>query len=180
RIHDLKTGQIVKVLTPPTTLPVFNSVEALSFSPDGTHLASGSLDGSVRLWNIRSKFQEAILGFHMPAGDPNADPRTNSAIVYDLQFSRDGHHLISCGRDGSLKLWNVDQRSLQATLLQDEEPLRAVAFSPDGSYIVCGGDSRTVYLLSAATGQVINKRLLQEEHPIYRLSFGPDSHTLLT
>ena len=68
-------------------------VKALAFSPDGKHLVSGSMDYSIRVWDIEIGMEHTILSGH--AGEVNA-----------LAFSADGTTLISGSIDGTILLWD--------------------------------------------------------------------------
>jgi WD40 repeat protein len=71
-----------------------NGVLALAFDPDGAVLASGSRDGTVRLWRADSGKMLATLRSH---GGP----------VWAVAFHPDGRSLASAGDDKVVRLWNV-------------------------------------------------------------------------
>ncbi|MFG1921844.1 Hsp70 family protein [Cryptosporangium sp. NPDC048952] len=69
------------------------TVYAVDVSPDGTTIASGSLDYSVRLWETAS-------------GEQVGEPLTgHSGTVYAVAFSPDGRTLASGSDDGTIRLW---------------------------------------------------------------------------
>jgi WD40 repeat protein len=67
---------------------------SLALSPDGSVLAVGYQDGSVRLWNMDNGEQLAVLKGH-------------EGRVMSLAFSPDGTLLASGGTDGTVRLWGV-------------------------------------------------------------------------
>ncbi|CAD8128937.1 unnamed protein product [Paramecium sonneborni] len=67
---------------------------SLCFSPDGTTLASGSLDKSICLWDVQTGQQKAKLDGHMRS-------------VNSVCFSPDGATLASGSDDNSIRLWDV-------------------------------------------------------------------------
>ena len=67
----------------------------MAFSPDGKTLASGSNDGTVRLWDVAT-------------GRPIGEPLTgHTGLVYSVAFSPDGKTLASGSGDGTVRLWDV-------------------------------------------------------------------------
>ena len=88
----------------------------MAFSPDGK-LASGSWDGTARLWNTETRKQIATL----PQGDSDTH-------VPSVAFSADGKILAAASLD--VGLWNVATKQRVASL-QGKQPY-SVAFSPDG------------------------------------------------
>ena len=102
-------------------------VTSLAFSPDGKQLVSGARDDTTRLWDVESGEQIATL--------PLDEPRTTMGIA----FSPCGK-IIAGGMDNEIRLWCAEELTTLRVIPQPEDSQRtyALAFSPDGKYLVSG------------------------------------------
>ena len=122
-------------------------VLALAFSPDGTRLASGSTDTTVRLWNTAT---------------PNDAPitlREHTGWVNVLTFSPDGKLLASGGTDKTVQLWDVATGEPLTTLTGHLSGIAALTFSPDGSTLASGSTDGTIRFWDTATGAPLSTRI---------------------
>jgi WD40 repeat protein len=115
-----------------------STVEALAITPDGKTLASGSLDNTIKLWDLTTCKELGTLRGH-PGG------------VVGLALTRDGRTLASASNDTLVKLWAMPSGREIATLKTGNR-VGALVFSPDGQTLVTAGESVPIKLLDVRTG----------------------------
>jgi WD40 repeat protein len=98
-------------------------VRSIAFSPDGKLVASGSNDGTIKLWDTTSGTLQGTLG-------------NSYEPVISVSFSADGKLIASCRRGCTIELWETASGALQGIL--EGDGARVVAFSPDGKLIASG------------------------------------------
>ncbi len=100
-------------------------VVAVVFSPDGTTLASGSCDGTIRIWDVATgAYRHELSGL---------------SGLTELAFSPDGRLLASAGEGNIVTLWDVESGREASRLSDLRWPVYTVAFSPDGAFLATGG-----------------------------------------
>jgi len=120
-----------------------DSVVSLDFNSDGTRLASGSLDGSVRICEVAS----GKVVFESKQEDE----------IWCVKFSPDGMGLAWGGTD-QIRIRDENDGQIHGWIAHKGGYVRALVFSPDGTQIVSGSDSGSgVFLWNARTGKEIRR-----------------------
>src|SRR6476661_8529491 len=101
---------------------------------EGLILASGSRDGTAKLWRVDGQGRGTLL----------RSMRDNSGDVLCVAFSPDGRVLATGSRDGTIYLWDAGTGGLLEILTGHGGEVLSVAFSADGGSLASGAGDRTV------------------------------------
>jgi WD40 repeat protein len=195
-LRIIQAEQSTKVLSHPS------QVWSVSYSPDGKTLASGSADGTVKLWDVGTGKELKTLKGHQGAVisvSYSPDGKTLASASYDtvklwdvvtgkelktlnqywvnsVSFSPDGKTLASGSRDKTVKLWDVGTGKELKTLNGHQDVVISVSYSPDGKTLASGSVDKTVKLWDVGTGKEL--KTLNDQSQVYAVSFSPDGKTL--
>jgi WD40 repeat protein len=117
-----------------------DAINDLRFSPDGEKLASGSFDGTARIWDVR-ELRSALARSPDPKVpeaeawiEPNRVPmRTLGSRVSSVAFSPDGSSLLIGTVDANVAIWAFSKDAENLRNVQSESSSGALAWNPDGS-----------------------------------------------
>ncbi|MUG91363.1 hypothetical protein F7734_02205 [Scytonema sp. UIC 10036] len=177
-------------------------VHTVTFSPDGQHIATGGLDGVVKIWYRNGQALFTLTGHsdriwslaYSPDGALLASASADGTIklwqadgtvlrtlkghtwgVWQIRFSPDGKLIASAGLDGKINLWGSDGTLLKT--FTEKVAMSGVAFSPDGQILASGGNDGIIRLRQLngtllATFPTIGRTAIQ------RLVFSPDGQII--
>jgi serine/threonine protein kinase len=177
-------------------------VWSVAFSPDGRTLAMGTEEGSVKLWDVESKSLRLSVHAHQrpvwtiaffgdgkfATGSSDMTVKIWSAdgeehrqikgvgLIRALALSQDGKRLVSGGRDGAVRIWDVATGTQHGKTNGHDGEVTAVAISADGRLIASGSSDKTAKIWDAATGRELGT--LAHRGTVYTVAFSPDGKTL--
>ncbi|HET8669195.1 MAG TPA: WD40 repeat domain-containing protein, partial [Candidatus Saccharimonadales bacterium] len=146
----------------------------VAFSPDGVHLATEATDETGRIWNLVRNTSIVLKGLTGPT----------PAIA----FNHDGTLLATesgAAADGkySVLVWDVITGKQKFPLGDHDDPIRGVAFSRDGSYIVTFSDDQVRVWENDGDPQAAfshDKTEAQQEISLTSAVFSPDNKFVVT
>jgi WD40 repeat protein len=143
------------------TLEHDGTIMTSAISPQGDLAATGALDQTVRVWELRTG-KGRILGEKLGA-------------TSGLAFSPDGRYLASGSAEGQLRLW--DLKTGQSELLGNHEGrINEITFSRDGRFLATSSDDRTARLWELSTGH--SRSLRGHQGAAFAIDFSPDGRWL--
>jgi WD40 repeat protein len=161
RVWDLKTRQATRLATGHG-----DTVFAVAFSPDGKWLASAARDGTVVLRDAAT--YQVVDSFKV----------LDSAVA--VAFGPDSRRLAVGNFTGLIYLWDLDRRGAPTwTRTNDDGPISALAFTPDGLYLAWCKTAHGAQLIDLATAK-LDGDYRGHDKGVRRLAFAPDCRQLYT
>lgn len=144
------------------------TVAAADFSPDGTRIATGSWDHSIKVWDVASG--QALFKLD---GE-------HQGFVNSIQFSPDGQFLLSASDDGTARLWEIAGRKVVQVYRGHQGRVRQAVFSSDGTRVLTVGNDRTARIWETSSARPIGEPLQGHRWSLLCGRFSPDGRRILT
>ncbi|AFY91690.1 NB-ARC domain-containing protein [Chamaesiphon minutus] len=154
------TGKCLQKLT------VHNSSSwTIAFHPQGKLLASGHLNGELRIWEVESGKCLHNL------------PTNHSYMIQFCRFSPQGD-LVGCigSTESSIRFWNIQTGECWRTIwLEAESYIFGLDFHPQGHYFVTAGHDDRVRWWDMQSGECFRSQAANEGH-VWAINFHPHGH----
>jgi WD40 repeat protein len=138
----------------------------VAFSPREPLLATGSIDGTIKLWHTASGQLRTTLSGHQ-------------TWVNGVAFSPNGAILLSGSSDGTLRVWTTQPAALKRILPVSSAEVRSIAWSPDGKQVAAGLRYGTIRIWNAANWDVRHS-FRAHGGDVWSLAFTADSKRLVS
>lgn len=148
-------------------------VTALTYSPDGLRVVTGSTIGVAWVWDAQTG--QPIFSLQKSAAEPTA----HSDLISSIAYSPDGDTIATASWDGTVRLWDARTGALRRTLQGHTNRVAAVIFSPDSSRVVSASWDHTARLWNSRTGTLLYV-FLGHQDKVTSLALSPDGRDLAT
>ncbi len=137
------------------------------FSPDGKFIAAGGQDKLVHVWELENDRKNTL--------------NAHKTWVASLAFHPKGQHLFTADYLGIIHCWNYQEDGKPQWTIPnaDQNNVRALAFTPDGKYLVSGGDDAIIKVWDPTNGKPITQ-LKGHTECIFSLTISPDGKYLVS
>ena len=147
---------------------------SVAFSPNGQHILSIDLDGAMSLYHtdtgqeVRTFRDQRLFRGSKAAFSPDGN--------YILSTGIDGYYMLPVPWNSLIMLWDVNKGEMIYDLPSRVKYINQVAFSPNGRYLLSGGnddsEEETLILRDMSTGKEI--RSFPVTYAVRSLAFSPD------
>ncbi len=159
--------------------PQARSSNSFAFSPDGQSIASGGLEGVLRVWDFESGREKLRLEIrqgainsvaYSPDGSMIASGGFGPVRIWEtssgreiarlkhsavgsamISFSPDGRQVAGATWDGSIRIWELSSERERANLRGHIGQVLSLAWSPDSQRLASGGYDSTIRIWDLST-----------------------------
>lgn len=174
QIWNSKNGKLIKRLTLAGTFEIggywlTSAMESAiawtpAWSPDGSLVACGYGDSTIRLWDTNSGEIIRTLSGH-------------SAKVNNVSWSPDGQLIASSSDDNTVKIWNARTKTLVQTLAGHRSGINTITWHPSGRILASGSLDGTVRVWDTDDHKTL-RVLSGHDEMVITVTWSPDGKVL--
>ncbi len=144
--------------------PTGSGVNAVAFSPDGAHLYSAGVDGSLRLWDVASGQETDRLVEH-------------GFGINELILNTQDNWIAYGAVDGVTRILDLSTREERDFTL-DRRPILALALSPDRSLLAVGDGEGYIMVIDTTEWRIAQDFRATLRGPVWALAFSADGQNI--
>ena len=175
RLWDAFTGQQLGVFEPGTRFngnsnhesEPLKGINLLAISPDEKNIVYGYDDNTIRIYDIVTKTEIAVLNGHQE--------RINT-----ITFSPDSSKLVSGSLDKTVRFWDVNKKKEISKLTDFQSHIFELSYSPDGKILTSAGNDGTIRFLDPNNGKELKIFATGHNGSRIGLAFTKDNKTLVS
>ena len=156
-------------------------VQALAVSGDGRTALSAGRDGVLNVWDLRTG--ECRRSLQTPREEPPEDTADVELLhletTWDAVLSRDGKRILAGGKDGQLRIWDVETGRCLRTCAGPRTQILAAAWGPEERHALTAGSDGVVRLWDLEDA-ACRRVFVGHTHPVTALAVAPDGRTFLS
>ncbi|KAJ3027329.1 UNVERIFIED_CONTAM: hypothetical protein HDU68_004027 [Siphonaria sp. JEL0065] len=139
-----------------------SEVFSAKFSPDGQHLASGSFDRLIYLWDTYGECKNYNV------------LRGHKGAVLEVQWSADGKHVYSASSDKMVAAWDAETGERIKKCKGHSNFVNTVAVSRNGPELaVSGGDDNSIFLWDIRQKNAVHT--FTDKYQVTSVTFSKDA-----
>jgi WD40 repeat protein len=182
---------------------VFSAV----YSPDESQIASTSMDGTVRIWEVATgnclhvlpHEHWTIRTIFSPDGSKLfVSGRSTTLYIWDtrsgvllntltghtdwiwsIECSADGQTLFSTGEDLTIRIWDLTEGVCRTVIRAHQQRIWTISLAPDGRHLVSGSEDRTIKIWDLDRAKCV-KTINGYSNSINSIAFVPKSDWLVS
>lgn len=140
------------------------NVNSVAWSPNGSFLLTGNVDGKIRVLNPLT-------------GNITNELIAHTDEVKDIAWSPDAIRFASVSLDSTLRIHNSLNFSTDEIFSAHNDAINCLDWSSDGNYIATGGDDKEINIWETANYTII-QNLTEHNQEINDVKFSPDNSLL--
>jgi len=142
------------------------AVMAVTWSPDGSRVATASDDETARVWDANT-------------GQAVTPPLTHHGVVTAIAWSPDGRRVTTASDDKTARVWDANSGQALTPPLAHDGLVTAVAWSPDGRRVATANWDKTAQVWDAVSGQAVTPPLAHHG-VVWVVAWSPDGSRVAT
>ncbi|MBN1215595.1 MAG: TIR domain-containing protein [Candidatus Lokiarchaeota archaeon] len=144
--------------------PHNKAIYRFSITPDRKYVISGSLDKSIKIWNLET-------------GELYHNINGHDDEITSIDLSSDGSRIVSGSEDSTVKLWKLDTGNLMRNFTFHDGAIFDVLITPNDEYIISTSEDKYAKITKWTTKKIL-RSLKEEDQGLKSIAMSPDGKIL--